>query len=69
MMRALQEVMIDDGKNYLLSCERAGNPADYSYVSTSMRMKVIPPLATPGQLSFHYFCGEIISDSHLVFRS
>ena len=56
---------IDDGKNYFLSCKRPGTPSDYSHVSTSMRMKLIPPLATPGQLSFHYFCGGSLSPSSL----
>ena len=52
---------IDTEDNYILSCERPSSAKKYSNISTTVRMKQIPPLQTPGVLSFHYFCGNILT--------
>ena len=49
---------IDTEDNYILSCERPASAKKYSNIETTVRMKLIPPLQSPGVLSFHYFCGN-----------
>ena len=58
MMATVHGIDIDTEDNYFLSCERPSSPKKYSNIATTVRMSQIPPLSTPGLLSFHYFCGN-----------
>ena len=58
-MSRMDGVDVDTEDNYILSCVRPAAASKFGNIQTEVRLKQIPPLHTPGVLSFHYFCGNL----------